>query len=72
MTNVTPKILEKVGRNLHNSQGHPLELIKRRIVTHFQQVLLMRSIPVVVSIATLQNCTIRQNLELPTHTWILF
>uniref|UniRef100_A0A673B355 Phenylalanine--tRNA ligase, mitochondrial n=1 Tax=Sphaeramia orbicularis TaxID=375764 RepID=A0A673B355_9TELE len=34
-TNVTPKILEKVGRNLHNQSHHPLWLIKERIKAHF-------------------------------------
>ncbi|XP_060920982.1 phenylalanine--tRNA ligase, mitochondrial [Labrus mixtus] len=33
-TNVTPKILEKVGRNLHNQSHHPLWLIKERIKAH--------------------------------------
>lgn len=34
-TNVTPKILAKVGRNLHNQSHHPLWLIKERIKSHF-------------------------------------
>ncbi|XP_041824794.1 phenylalanine--tRNA ligase, mitochondrial [Melanotaenia boesemani] len=34
-TNVTPKILDKVGRNLHNQMHHPLWLIKERIKAHF-------------------------------------
>lgn len=34
-TNVTPKILSKVGRNLHNQSHHPLWLIKERIKAHF-------------------------------------
>ncbi|KAJ8383285.1 hypothetical protein AAFF_G00222210 [Aldrovandia affinis] len=34
-TNVTPKILSKVGRNLHNQAHHPLWLIKERVKTHF-------------------------------------
>uniref|UniRef100_A0A7N6A1M7 phenylalanine--tRNA ligase n=1 Tax=Anabas testudineus TaxID=64144 RepID=A0A7N6A1M7_ANATE len=34
-TNVTPKILDKVGRNLHNQSHHPLWLIKERIKAHF-------------------------------------
>ncbi|KAM6971211.1 LOW QUALITY PROTEIN: phenylalanine--tRNA ligase, mitochondrial [Tautogolabrus adspersus] len=33
-TNVTSKILEKVGRNLHNQSHHPLWLIKERIKAH--------------------------------------
>eukprot|EP00058_Branchiostoma_floridae_P019131 XP_002604620.1 hypothetical protein BRAFLDRAFT_126779 [Branchiostoma floridae] len=33
-TNVTPQILSKVGRNLHNQQYHPLNLIKQRIHNH--------------------------------------
>lgn len=34
-TNVTPRILEKIGRNLHNEQNHPLWIIKERIKQHF-------------------------------------
>lgn len=34
-TNVTPKILEKVGVNLHNQEFHPLWIIKERIKAHF-------------------------------------
>lgn len=34
-TNVTPKILSKVGRNLHNRPHHPLWLIKERIKSYF-------------------------------------
>jgi len=37
-TNVTPKILSKVGRNLHNQSHHPLWLIKERIKTHFYSI----------------------------------
>uniref|UniRef100_A0A8C2XJH4 Phenylalanine--tRNA ligase, mitochondrial n=1 Tax=Cyclopterus lumpus TaxID=8103 RepID=A0A8C2XJH4_CYCLU len=34
-TNVTPRILAKVGLNLHNQSHHPLWLIKERIKAHF-------------------------------------
>ncbi|XP_053715123.1 phenylalanine--tRNA ligase, mitochondrial isoform X1 [Synchiropus splendidus] len=34
-TNVTPRILSRVGRNLHNQAHHPLWLIKERIKSHF-------------------------------------
>ncbi|KAI1902213.1 hypothetical protein AGOR_G00042400 [Albula goreensis] len=34
-TNVTTKILSKVGRNLHNQAHHPLWLIKERVKAHF-------------------------------------
>ncbi|KAM4706095.1 phenylalanine--tRNA ligase, mitochondrial [Rhinophrynus dorsalis] len=34
-TNVTSKILSKVGKNLHNQMYHPLWLIKERIKDHF-------------------------------------
>ncbi|KAM3592933.1 uncharacterized protein V6R79_002034 [Siganus canaliculatus] len=34
-TNVTGKILSKVGRDLHNQPHHPLWLIKERIKAHF-------------------------------------
>ncbi|XP_014194903.1 phenylalanine--tRNA ligase, mitochondrial [Haplochromis burtoni] len=42
-TNVTPKILEKVGRNLHNQSHHPLWLIKERIKAHFYSSYIGRS-----------------------------
>lgn len=35
MTNITPKILSKVGRQLHNQPHHPLWIIKERIKDHF-------------------------------------
>ena len=34
-TNVTAKVLAKVGRDLHNQSHHPLWLIKERIKAHF-------------------------------------
>lgn len=34
-TNVRPKILEKVGQNLHMKKNHPLNLLKKRIENHF-------------------------------------
>jgi len=34
-TNVTPKILSLVGKNLHLQEKHPLGLLKNRIVNHF-------------------------------------
>ena len=34
-TNVTPKILSHIGKNLHNRKYHPLCLIKERIIKHF-------------------------------------
>lgn len=36
-TNVRPKILEKVGKNLHLKKGHPLNLLKTRIEKHFYE-----------------------------------
>ena len=35
MTNVTPRILSKLGKNLHNKEHHPLNLIHQRIKNHF-------------------------------------
>ena len=37
MTNVTPTVLSRVGRNLHQIPQHPLNIIKQRIVAHFQR-----------------------------------
>ncbi|XP_075866561.1 phenylalanine--tRNA ligase, mitochondrial isoform X2 [Microcebus murinus] len=34
-TNLTQKVLSRVGRNLHNQQHHPLWLIKERVKEHF-------------------------------------
>ncbi|XP_064186966.1 phenylalanine--tRNA ligase, mitochondrial-like [Anguilla rostrata] len=42
-TNVTAKILSKVGRNLHNRAHHPLWLIKERIKAHFYRTYTGRS-----------------------------
>uniref|UniRef100_V9KTZ0 Phenylalanine--tRNA ligase, mitochondrial n=1 Tax=Callorhinchus milii TaxID=7868 RepID=V9KTZ0_CALMI len=41
-TNVTSKILSKVGRNLHNQRNHPLWLIKERIKDYFYRNYLNR------------------------------
>ena len=35
MTNVTPAILERTGRNLHRTPHHPITILKERIVHHF-------------------------------------
>ena len=34
-TNVTDKVLLKIGKNLHNLEYHPLNLIRKRIENHF-------------------------------------
>ncbi|KAG7276386.1 hypothetical protein CRUP_021897 [Coryphaenoides rupestris] len=41
-TNITPKILASVGRNLHNQSHHPLWLIKERIKEHFYSTFVNR------------------------------
>ena len=33
--NITPGIKERMGRNLHNTKNHPLEIIKRKIYNYF-------------------------------------
>ncbi|KAI6661137.1 Phenylalanine--tRNA ligase, mitochondrial isoform X2 [Oopsacas minuta] len=35
LTTITPTILSKVDRHLHNQYQHPIEIIKRRIVSYF-------------------------------------
>ncbi len=35
VTNVTPAIINKVGRNLHNIPQHPINIVKQRVVDHF-------------------------------------
>ncbi|XP_072416538.1 phenylalanine--tRNA ligase, mitochondrial isoform X1 [Chiloscyllium punctatum] len=42
-TNITPKILSKVGKSLHNQRNHPLWLIKERIKKHFYTQYLNRN-----------------------------
>lgn len=42
-TNLTQKVLSKVGRNLHNQQHHPLWLIKERVKEHFYRQYVGRS-----------------------------
>uniref|UniRef100_A0A8C5WPE2 phenylalanine--tRNA ligase n=1 Tax=Laticauda laticaudata TaxID=8630 RepID=A0A8C5WPE2_LATLA len=42
-SNVTKKIISKVGRNLHNQRNHPLWLIKERVKDHFYKQYLVRS-----------------------------
>ena len=37
MTNVTSSLLEKVGRELHNTKDHPINLLKKLIVHHFHK-----------------------------------
>ena len=36
-SNITPKIKEKVGKNLHNQKNHPLEIIKNKIYEYFDK-----------------------------------
>uniref|UniRef100_A0A2K5C1Y4 Phenylalanyl-tRNA synthetase 2, mitochondrial n=1 Tax=Aotus nancymaae TaxID=37293 RepID=A0A2K5C1Y4_AOTNA len=42
-SNLTQKVLAKVGRNLHNQQHHPLWLIKERVKDHFYKQYVGRS-----------------------------
>ena len=34
-SNITPNVLSKIGKNLHNQKNHPLEIIKRKIFDYF-------------------------------------
>jgi phenylalanyl-tRNA synthetase alpha chain len=34
-SNITPKIKEKLGKNLHNQKNHPIEIIKNKIYKYF-------------------------------------
>ncbi len=43
MTNVTPVIASRVGRNLHHVPNHPINIIKQRIVHHFHSTYLTRT-----------------------------
>ncbi|KAK7114981.1 phenylalanine--tRNA ligase, mitochondrial-like isoform X2 [Littorina saxatilis] len=42
LTNVTPNILAKIGRNLHRTKHHPLYLIRKRIENYFYSHFLNR------------------------------
>ncbi|XP_076999883.1 phenylalanine--tRNA ligase, mitochondrial isoform X1 [Tamandua tetradactyla] len=42
-TNLTRKVLSKVGRNLHNQPHHPLWLLKERVKEHFYRQYVGRS-----------------------------
>uniref|UniRef100_F7H9Q0 Phenylalanine--tRNA ligase, mitochondrial n=1 Tax=Callithrix jacchus TaxID=9483 RepID=F7H9Q0_CALJA len=42
-SNLTQKVLARVGRNLHNQQHHPLWLIKERVKDHFYKQYVGRS-----------------------------
>lgn len=37
LNNVPSSILSKIGKNLHNQKDHPLEIIKRKIQTYFNE-----------------------------------
>ena len=37
MTNVTPTVIARIGRNLHNIPHHPVQIIKQRVVSHFHK-----------------------------------
>ncbi|XP_013075159.2 phenylalanine--tRNA ligase, mitochondrial-like [Biomphalaria glabrata] len=45
LTNVTPAVLEKIGKNLHNQFNHPLQLIFKRIESYFHKTFLKRGNP---------------------------
>ncbi|XP_066233056.1 phenylalanine--tRNA ligase, mitochondrial isoform X2 [Saccopteryx leptura] len=42
-SNLSQKVLSRVGRNLHNQQHHPLWLIKERVKEHFYKQYVCRS-----------------------------
>lgn len=42
-TNVTPRALTKVGKNLHNKQYHPINLVRRRIQNFFYKTFTNRA-----------------------------
>lgn len=46
LTNITPAILAKVGKELHNIPGHPLHFIFRRIESFFHRTYVKRGNPV--------------------------
>ena len=46
LTNITPAILAKVGRDLHNTKSHPLHFIFKRIEAFFHRTYVKRGNPV--------------------------
>lgn len=43
MTNVTPAIIKRIGRDLHNVPHHPVNIIKQRVVNHFHKSYVSRT-----------------------------
>lgn len=43
LTNVTPTIISRVGRNLHHIPHHPVSIIKQRVVNHFHKTYVTRT-----------------------------
>lgn len=64
LTNITPAIISKVGRNLHNVPFHPLNLIFKRIEAYFHQTFLRRGNPVFSAYNRLSPVvTLEQNFD---------
>lgn len=36
--NIPPSIESKIGRNLHNTKNHPIEIVKRRVLEYFKKL----------------------------------
>lgn len=64
-TNITPSILKRVGKSLHNRPHHPLNLIRNRIQYYFYQKFVSRTgKPVFVVLDNLSPVvTLQQNFD---------
>jgi phenylalanyl-tRNA synthetase alpha chain len=49
-TNVTPAILSRIGRNLHNQRHHPLNILQTKIHRHFEHHRLFSDLDPVVTV----------------------
>ena len=63
-TNITPSIIQKIGRNLHKEKYHPLGLIKLRIQQFFYSSFVKRGNPIFSVYDNLNPCvTVEQNYD---------
>uniref|UniRef100_H2ZQD4 Phenylalanine--tRNA ligase, mitochondrial n=1 Tax=Ciona savignyi TaxID=51511 RepID=H2ZQD4_CIOSA len=64
-TNITPKILSYVGRNLHTQKDHPIYIVKEAIVQHFySSYVKSRGVPLFAVFDNLSPVvTVKQNFD---------
>jgi len=63
-TNVTPQLISKIGRELHNTKDHPLNRIFKRIESFFYKTYTKRGNPIFSSLSSLSPVvTLEQNFD---------